>query len=93
MKYPKNKSQTLRNTRPSSNGFSARKDPNDSSSTSPPFPYCEDAEAEERFRKFLEIMGEIDLQRLSDLMRRRLGNKFSQPDAVPAYNRNSVSKR
>jgi len=33
-------------------------------------PSCEDAEAEERFRKFLEIMAEIDFQRLSELIRR-----------------------
>jgi len=31
-------------------------------------PSCEDAEAEERFRKFLDIMAEIDLQRLSELI-------------------------
>ena len=48
-------------------------------------PYCDDAESEERFRKFLEIMAEIDLQRFSDLIQRQRGKKC-QPDPVAGYN-------
>ena len=57
-------------------------------------PSCKDAEVEERFKKFLEIMGEIDLQRLSDMRQQALlNNKSCQPNEVPAYNRTSVSKK